>query len=210
MRTSEAVQKMREEKREKRRKTLEEAYALLENVTPERYDCGELCGQRCCHDNNVFDVQASETGMVLLPGEKELLFREGYMMRPSTEGLLMVCNGYCRRVARPFACRIFPYYPKITREGKKDIIEILPDPRAQLICPILWETRRRKVTVRFLRAAKKATRVLLRDKEIAIALRKHSELVSEIAELRERLLKVDASASSTAVCRDTIDQATHE
>ena len=162
---------------------LAKAYAVLSDVTPLRYDCGRLCGAACCAENDSHG-EGEVCGMLLLPGEKEWLSHEPYTVLPTKEGELLVCSGTCRRDMRPFACRIFPYYPKITPKGDRFVIDLRPDPRAMGICPILWEKRNRKVRISFLRAAKKAARTLLRDEEIRKELIAQSEFLSDIECLR--------------------------
>ena len=72
--------------------------------------------------------------------------------------------------------------------GKRLSVQILPDPRAKGICPILSDFRRRKTHVEFIRAAKRAVRVLLCDDDIKGELISQSEMISDIERLRERLL----------------------
>ena len=171
---------------EHRKALLAGAYAYLSEVTPLRYDCGALCGAACCKENESHGGE-DECGLLLLPGEKELLSGEDYAFLPKESGVLAVCGGDCRRDMRPFACRIFPYYPKITRAAGRFAIDLRPDPRAERICPILWEKRRRKVRVDFLRAARKAVRLLLTDEKLREELLSQSDMLSDIERLRARL-----------------------
>jgi hypothetical protein len=46
------------------------AYRLLEHSTPLKFDCGQLCGSRCCSGGN-------EAGMCLYPGEETMLEKHG-------------------------------------------------------------------------------------------------------------------------------------
>ena len=45
---------------------IKKAYELLDRVTPLTYDCGKLCGGRCCKGDG-------NTGMWLFPYEEEIL-----------------------------------------------------------------------------------------------------------------------------------------
>ena len=165
-----------------------EAYDLLSDVTPKKYDCGILCSAACCGEN-MSHGDEDDCGMLLLPGEKELLSGEaGFDFRDGDEGCLLVCGGKCLRDLRPFACRIFPFYPKIEQTGKRLSVQILPDPRARGICPILSDFRHRKTHIEFIRAAKRAVRVLLCDEDIKGELISQSEMISDIEKLREKLL----------------------
>ena len=92
---------------------LEEARALLSDVTPLREDCGRLCGAACCASR-----EGEETGMLLFPGEAELLAGEpGYRMTPTPRGVLLRCGGRCRREMRPLACMLYPLLPLLREDG---------------------------------------------------------------------------------------------
>ena len=163
------------------------AYGLLYDVTPKKTDCGALCGGACCYENSSHGDDG-ECGMLLLPGEKELLCgADDFSFVKNEDGDILVCNGKCLRELRPFACRIFPFYPKITNIGGKDIIKILPDPRAVGICPICRDFRKRKTHILFLRNAKKAVRILLKDEDIKKELVSQSDMISDIEALRKKM-----------------------
>lgn len=163
------------------------AYELLYDVTPKKNDCGMLCGGACCGENASHGNE-SDCGMLLLPGEKKLLCgADDFSFAKSGEGELLVCKGKCLRELRPFACRIFPFYPKITEVSGKFYIKILPDPRAAGICPILHDPRKRKTHISFLRSAKRAVRILIKDEEIRKELVSQSNMISEIEELRNKI-----------------------
>ena len=164
-----------------------EAYDLLSEVTPKKYDCGILCGSACCGENKSHGNE-DECGMLLLPGEKDLLEGEaGFVFSESENGTLLVCTGACLRDLRPFACRIFPFYPKIEQTGKRLTVQILPDPRSTRICPIFCDFRKRKTHIEFIRCAKKAVRILLQDEDIRKELISQSDMISEIEKLRRAL-----------------------
>lgn len=166
------------------------AYDELSQATPKKYDCGLLCDSLCCAQNQSHGDE-DDCGMLLLPGEKELLTGEaGFRFIDRDDGTtLLVCQGTCLRDLRPFACRIFPFYPKIQKTGKRLTIQILPDPRSRNVCPIMSDFRKRKTNILFLRAAKKATRILLRDEDIKKELMSQSEMISDIEKLRELIFK---------------------
>lgn len=87
------------------------AYRLLDDVTPRRFNCGTLCGAACCH--NLSKSGDTETGMLLLPFEKDYLQHAGaagysYLCDSNREEPdMLICSGLCDRRFRPFACRIF-------------------------------------------------------------------------------------------------------
>ena len=167
-----------------------EAYDVLSDITPKKYDCGMLCSAACCSENSAHGKE-DDCGMLLLPGEKELLSGEaGFDFTEQSDGSnLLVCKGKCIRDLRPFACRIFPFYPKIENTGKRLSVQILPDPRSRGICPIHSDFRKRKTHVAFLRAAKKAVRILLKDEDIRRELMSQSEMISDIEQLRKKILQ---------------------
>ena len=166
------------------------AYDELSEVTPKKYDCGLLCSAACCAENHSHGDE-DDCGMLLLPGEKELLSGEaGFEFIDRDDGsTLLVCEGKCLRDLRPFACRIFPFYPKIEKTGRRLTVQILPDPRSHNICPIMSDFRKRKTNILFLRAAKKATRILMQDEDIKKELMSQSEMIADIEKLRSLILK---------------------
>lgn len=164
------------------------AYELLCDVTPKKYDCGILCGSACCRENQSHGD--GEYGMLLLPGESELFAdTPGFHIKNTGNGTLVTCDSCCSRELRPFACRIFPFYPDIKKNPHGYSVKILPDPRAFSVCPIVHDFRKRKTHVHFLRNAKKAVRVLLHDEDIAHELCEQSDMICEIRILREKILK---------------------
>ena len=180
---------MSTENTNKKHELLLYAYSLLCDVTPKKYDCGMLCGSACCKENTAHGTDG-ESGMLLLPGEKELLCgTKDFKFVKSDEGELLVCDGSCVRELRPFACRMFPFYPHIETCGGRYIIKIKPDPRASVICPVFSDFRKRKTHAEFLRNAKKAVRTLLADDDIAKELCSQSDMISDIEKLRGMLLK---------------------
>ena len=157
---------------------LERAYALLEELTPLTTDCGAVCDGRCCHES------ADSEGMLLFPGEEVLLADAGYTIRPAEGGYLLTCDGTCDRRLCPLACRIFPLFPILTEEGR---IKAVYDPRGYRMCPLVRECAHVPLDRDFVRAVRRAGRILMEDPACAAFLRLQSE---EIAELN-RLLKLE-------------------
>lgn len=156
---------------------LEKAYKLTENVTPKKYDCGELCGGACCKN---LSTLSSESGMMLLPFEKEFLIENGacgYTYKTDTEGTdYLVCEGKCNRKFRPFACRVFPYYADFS--GKR--IKIKKDIRAAAICPVINARVHSRANIYFLRNVKKAVHILCKDKFIKRDFEKTSDFIDSL------------------------------
>ena len=157
---------------------LERAYALLEDVTPLTTDCGAVCDGRCCRES------ADSEGMLLFPGEEILLADAGYIIRPAEGGYLLTCDGTCDRTLRPLACRMFPLFPILTEEGR---IKAVYDPRGSRMCPLVRECAHVPLDRDFVRAVRRAGRILMEDSACAAFLRMNS---AEIADLN-RLLKLE-------------------
>ena len=108
-------------------------YEYFENATPVRYDCGNICGKKCCKGEQ-------KDGMLLFPGEEAIFsdndnftvyFDEQY------ESNAVICKGVCNRKERPLACRIFPYF--IYSDSSADKLTPAPDIRALDYCPLITE-----------------------------------------------------------------------
>ncbi len=163
------------------------AYSVLDDLTPLKYDCGELCGKLCCSNNS----DEEQLGMWLLPGEAELLKNQRNfkftVARDNTESV--ICNGKCNRNLRPFSCRIYPYYASLDATPcGKIYIRINIDPRAKISCPIAQRKNHIRPKIAFLSGAKKAIRILLTDKDIRDDIIKTSDFLKSIEEMREKLL----------------------
>lgn len=116
-------------------------YKLFDNITPLPVDCGQLCSNACCLDNDDGD-----NGMLLFPGEEDVI----KLLNPAWASIdetdmeytwndktynvkIAMCSGECDRYSRPLACRIFPLTPHLKDDGT---LEIITDPRAKSICPL--------------------------------------------------------------------------
>jgi hypothetical protein len=107
----------------------ERAYALLDELTPIKADCGELCKKRCCKGNG-------EDGMILFPYEKDFLSGQRFLSFSQKDGFdTAICKGRCKREWRPMACRIYPFVPVF--KSNSEMIEVQPDPRATYVCPLV-------------------------------------------------------------------------
>ena len=153
-------------------------YALLENVTPQKYDCGEKCGGICCADSE------EGTGMYLYPFEESMYFpaTKWAYIEPSgffyadSEALLLSCPGKCERALRPLACRIFPLVP-YKKAGER--MKIIFDPRATYMCPLLPE----ELTDEFIEAVGRAMRAIVKLKEGRAFIEAQSALIDEYVRL---------------------------
>ena len=167
---------------------LERAYALLEELTPLSTDCGAVCDGRCCQES------ADSEGMLLFPGEEILLAEDGYTIRPADGGYLLTCSGKCDRARRPLACRIFPLFPYVTEDGR---VKAVYDPRGYRMCPLVRECARVPLDRDFVRAVRRAGRILMEDSTMADFLRQNSREIDEL----NRLVGLDKERPPIARCK---------
>lgn len=162
----------------KKEDLIKDCYSLFKNKTPLKYDCGLLCGGRCCKGD-------TETGMIVFPGEKELL-NECFAVKQSECGYdISVCKGGCDRNKRPLSCRIYPLFPLALKDNNGNIyIDVIKDPRAD--CPITKNDM--EFSRSFIRAVKLCGEYLLLNEETKTFLLELSAEIDEISEL-ERILK---------------------
>lgn len=114
--------------------TIRECRELLQEVTPLTGDCGGVCGGACCRS-----LEGDETGMLLFPGEDAYYTGlDGYAVKPSALGPLLVCSGGCDRADRPLSCRLFPLLPVLRPDGVKVAVDL----RARAVCPLAAQGRR--------------------------------------------------------------------
>lgn len=156
---------------------INKAYELLERTTPLVYDCGKLCGGKCCKGDG-------KTGMWLFPGEEELFSGNEDFKILDCEGnfgyKMIVCNGICDRRTRPLACRIYPYFPMIKEDG----FDVRADIRGIGSCPILHNNI--KADHAFLRQIRKIARLFSRDEEMKKYIEDINSMLDEIEELAVR------------------------
>ena len=146
-----------------------EAYRLLENFTPIKGDCGELCGKSCCKGDG-------RTGMLLFPGEETTLD-----VIEENGRRLAVCGGRCDRSERPLSCRIFPFFPVIS--GGK--VRAVPDLRGINVCPMLSHTDKIKFSRRFLRRVERVGELLLTDPECTAFMKEIAEEIEDAEKINE-------------------------
>lgn len=153
------------------RDRLREAWTLLETVTPLAADCGRVCDGRCCRPHG------DAVGMRLFPGEERLLSEDGYTLTATATGLLYACDGTCDRVCRPLACRMFPLFPYVTETGR---IQAVYDPCAYRLCPLVQHCARVQLQREFVRAVRRAGRLLMGDPACRAFLEDNSREIREL------------------------------
>lgn len=153
------------------------ARALLETLTPLRIDCGTTCGHRCCAS-----VEGEETGMLLFPGEESYYEGlEGYVIRPSALGSLLICSGRCNRCDRPLSCRLFPLLPVVREDGVKVTVDL----RAKAVCPLAQQGKA-SMSVEFADAVRQAGRFLAEDDVLRAFLVQLTRQQDELRALRRQ------------------------
>lgn len=131
-------------------------FEIIGDKTPLKTDCGILCENACCKGDE-------NTGMRLFPNEETAL---------EVRGKLCVCNGSCKRSTRPLACRIFPFFPTVNTDGN---IKVKIDARALRLCPLVENCDKIRFDKDFIKAIRKAGRILQKDKEILRFMRETTE-----------------------------------
>ena len=161
----------------------------MAEVTPLPQDCGQVCGGRCCLPSE------GSSGMLLFPGEEEGMEEAGFSLTPASEGVLLTCGGTCQREKRPLACRFFPLFPHLDEQGR---IRAVYDPRGYRLCPLLQASERVELDKDFVRAVRRAGRVLAGDEACRAFLRKISVEIDEL----DRFLRLGEGRSP--ICRRCI------
>ncbi len=162
------------------RKIYETAYEIMADHTPLSPDCGLLCEAECRK------VDEDITGMYLFP-EENVMLRDlpPYMKLYDTDfeydygryADLLTCDGHCERERRPLACRIFPLMPYLTEDGK---LEIIMDPRGRGICPLARAMKPEELEPDFVEAVRRASNVLLKNKQIRLFIEALSRQTDEL------------------------------
>ena len=155
-------------------------YKILSDVTPLKTDCGALCSAACCKGDD-------KTGMQLLPWEDEFMDESIFHIEENKNGKFAVCRGECDRELRPFACRIFPYFPVPVRlRSGRYVIRVMPDARAIGVCPLL-RTENAEPDPKFFHSVERAGRLLLKSPKTRQWLLDVSDEIRAVAELQVKI-----------------------
>jgi len=169
-----------------KRELYEKVYDILDNITPLKSDCGELCGKACCESPD------EDAGMYLFPGEEVIysdvppwlkIERSDFTYGNNKPVLIAICSDKCQRELRPLACRIFPLTPYMNHNRSMSIIL---DPRAVPMCPLARQPLSYPLDKDFVDAVSKVFRILVNDSEIRSFILAVSGLIDE----QEKLLKL--------------------
>lgn len=146
------------------------ANEIIGDKTPLKKDCGLVCDGACCKGD-------SDTGMLLFP------FEESTLEVKEKDGVrLAVCDGHCNRDERPLSCRIFPFFPYVTTDGK---IKVIPDIRGINICPLISHCEEVSFDRGFIYRVKKVGRLLYGDEHCRKFLIDTSREIDALSALRE-------------------------
>lgn len=130
-------------------------YSLLRNETPLSFDCGKICNGKCCKGDD-------NTGMLLFPGEENLIDENIEIKVTENGDKIAVCNGSCDRNKRPLSCRIYPLFPLVVKEDDIEKVKTVIDIKAD--CPL--NDCEYKFKKAFLRKVKRVGKYLLLNEEI--------------------------------------------
>ena len=154
---------------------LREAREKLARVTPLSRDCGALCGDACCLED-----EEGLGGMLLFPGEEACYTKmpEGFSISddPHLKGArLLTCQGVCNREDRPLACRIFPLM-FVEKDGG---IDVAMDPRAWPVCPLM-PSGIRGLRQDFMDRAREAALILSGERVLRDFIKRQNEWLSHL------------------------------
>lgn len=152
-------------------------YDFYASTTPLPVDCGKLCNSACCESD-----ENEETGMYLFPGEEKLFCNnpdfkiiDSEFVYNGKRAKILICKGKCSRDLRPLSCRIFPVIPYI----KNNDFELIFDPRAKSICPLLELKDFSTLDIAFIKKSKKVIKLLLKFKETRLFLEGLTDILDD-------------------------------
>lgn len=158
----------------KKENVIKSCYSILRRTTPLDFDCGKICNGKCCKGDE-------KTGMLLFPGEENLIDPYINVIETESGDKLAVCNGSCDRNRRPLSCRIYPLFPVITGEGN---VKVSFDYRAE--CPLSTNTDY-EFNKRFIKGVKRVGKYLLLNEETKAFYLQLSDECNEYYELLKKL-----------------------
>lgn len=156
----------------KKENVIKSCYSILRKTTPLSFDCGTLCGGKCCKGDE-------NTGMIIFPGEENLIDSKIKIITNEYNDKVAVCGGLCDRNKRPLSCRIYPLFPIIHNENNEEKIKAVFDYRGD--CPL--KSGEYKFDRRFVKAVKRVGKYLLLNEETAAYYRELCDMFNEHFEL---------------------------
>ncbi len=156
----------------KKENVIKSCYSVMERLTPLEFDCGRLCDGMCCKGGE-------GTGMLLFPGEENLIDPEINVVTNECGDKVAVCNGACDRKKRPLSCRIYPVFPIIKEEG------IVTEFDVRANCPLV--SGEFEIDRRFDKAVRRIGKYLLLNDETSHFYKRLSAELEEYRLLKEVL-----------------------
>ncbi len=121
--------------------------------------------------------------MLLFPGEAEAYAgKDGFEVRKTAQGDLLLCSSVCDRDERPLSCRLFPLLPVIGDDGK---VRVITDLRAKAVCPLARQGKS-AMDPAFADAVREAGEILAAEDEQAVFLDMLEEEQNELKLLRDK------------------------
>lgn len=157
----------------KKENVIESCYSVLRRTTPLNFDCGKICNGKCCKGDE-------KTGMLLFPGEENLIDPDINVIETENGDKLAVCNGTCDRNRRPLSCRIYPLFPVVSEDGE---VNVCFDYRAD--CPLYKEEY--EFSKGFVKGVKRVGKYLLLNEETKEFYLELSDACNEYYELLKKL-----------------------
>lgn len=154
-------------------------YSLLRRETPLKEDCGKICNGKCCKGDN-------NTGMILFPGEENLIDENMEIKVAENGEKIAVCNGTCDRNKRPLSCRIYPLFPLVETEGGSEKVKAIIDLRAD--CPLA--SGEYKFNRAFVRKIKRVGKYLLLNEETKVKYLELSDEINDLLAFFEKIQKI--------------------
>lgn len=100
-----------------------EIYKLLDQPVIEGYDCGLLCGARCCSGEGGRGIYLYPNEEVMFDGDEAWLEwrvhrKKWYdLPEPLDKLYFLKCKGGCTRDKRPLQCRLYPFLFRLEDSG---------------------------------------------------------------------------------------------
>ena len=160
----------------KKENVIQSCYSLLRKSTPLDFDCGKICKGKCCAGDE-------RTGMLLFPGEENLIDPDIKVVENAQGDKIAVCNGICDRNKRPLSCRIYPLFPLILEKNGKEVVSVIFDLRAD--CPL--SHRKYRFNRDFVKSVKRTGKFLLLNEETGEFYRGLSAMQEEFLDFSLRL-----------------------
>lgn len=162
----------------KKENVIKSCYSILRKITPLNFDCGKICNGKCCKGDE-------KTGMLLFPGEENLIDPDINIIENEQGDKLAVCNGTCDRNKRPLACRIYPLFPVVYEEKEEKIIKVFFDYRAD--CPLGLPNTDYSFNKKFIKCVRRVGKYLLLNEETAAYYLELSDTCKEYHDLMKKL-----------------------